>query len=716
MIRFEIVPHSAWLVACSVLLVDLGCALDSRDVQSTSALDDASAASRDRFGLEPMARPGSANDSLDASSGAEFDGLGGFGDPGDINDLGGARADGSDASAVICTAGESTCISSTEALECSSDGFSTATLACEFACVGGRCEGECSPSSGECVSTTRIRLCGDAGLWLDPTGCDNACVDGECTGECIPGQTRCASTALVETCGDGGQWEAATPCQNACVGSACAGECNPGSTRCSSTTQQQLCSDIGQWQTPTSCENVCTGTSCGGECRPGTQRCLNDVTQQSCGQSGQFDQNENCSFGCIGQSCAACTPGTTRCLNDGVTQQTCGQNGQYVQSRLCEFGCNDASCAECSPGSTRCLDANTQQTCGGNGNFGQNSLCGFGCVGQGCRSCAPGSTRCRADGVTRETCGNNGQFGQPLACPFSCQNDACTECNPGDRRCSGNQPQQCNAAGQWQDQGNCAGGLCRGAGECRLNNGQACNSAAGCDSGNCVDGVCCQTACSGPCMSCRPGAGVCDIVPADDSACGVISCSFDPECATAATTSITNNRCSGLGRCKGIDDCGIAPRPQGTSCDTTGSNLRICDTSGTCVDPVVQCGVVACPVSADTACCARRTSSDGATGMTCQSVSACPSTTLGNALASTRLTCDEPSDCRDGRVCCMASAGNGSDISCRLESDCNTTGFQVRYSEACRSPSFTDRTTCPAGFSCTLNVPNFPGWTFCAPL
>lgn len=380
-------------VGCSVLQVllgSLGCALDDRAVRTVSAFEDAGdASSRDGFGLDAIPGRNQMNGARDVLGSAN------------------ANTNMSDAGPVpSCTAGESTCSSAIQALECSGDGLSSVTLACEFACIDDVCAGECVPDRSECVSTTRLRVCGDTGSWPEPTECDKACIDDACAGECVPGQTRCASSTLVETCDDRGQWGAAAPCQNACVGEACTGECSPGSARCSSTTQQQLCSELGQWQTPTSCENVCTGTSCGGECRPGTRRCLNDgVTQQTCGQTGQFGPSESCPFGCIGQSCAACTPGTSRCLNDGLTQQTCGASGQFVQSQTCDFGCSDSSC---------------------------------------------------------------------------------DECIPGDRRCDDNQPQRCNAAGQWQSDGDCAGGVCFGAGVCRLGDGRGCTNDAQCDSGQCT--------------------------------------------------------------------------------------------------------------------------------------------------------------------------------------------------------------------------------------
>jgi hypothetical protein len=52
---------------------------------------------------------------------------------------------------------------------------------------------------------------------------------------------------------------------------------------------------------------------------------------------------------------------------------------------------------------------------------------------------------------------------------------------------------------------------CNGLGECHHKNGGACTTAGDCVSLNCVDGVCCNTACDGVCVRCdqAPSPGTC---------------------------------------------------------------------------------------------------------------------------------------------------------------------------------------------------------------
>jgi hypothetical protein len=50
---------------------------------------------------------------------------------------------------VSCVAGESVCLSSIDAVECSAAGEWSAPVPCENACVEGRCGGECSPGAEE---------------------------------------------------------------------------------------------------------------------------------------------------------------------------------------------------------------------------------------------------------------------------------------------------------------------------------------------------------------------------------------------------------------------------------------------------------------------------------------------------------------------------------------------------------------------------------------
>jgi hypothetical protein len=106
--------------------------------------------------------------------------------------------------------------------------------------------------------------------------------------------------------------------------------------------------------------------------------------------------------------------------------------------------------------------------------------------------------------------------------------------------------------------------------------GFACTDNKGCNSGPCVDGVCCESLCPGTCQSCdQPGSeGRCLPVPEGQDP--------DDECADEAAPS-----CGQDGACNGSGACRV--RPSGTVCLAGGClNAEewapsLCDGKGTCV-------------------------------------------------------------------------------------------------------------------------------------
>jgi len=90
--------------------------------------------------------------------------------------------------------------------------------------------------------------------------------------------------------------------------------------------------------------------------------------------------------------------------------------------------------------------------------------------------------------------------------------------------------------------GSCSNGqACDGSGNCTSGNGQACTSATTCASGFCVDGVCCNSACSGTCTSCSltGQAGKCSPYPAGT----------DPQNECGKGTGVCKSTCDGAGTC-----------------------------------------------------------------------------------------------------------------------------------------------------------------------
>lgn len=159
----------------------------------------------------------------------------------------------------------------------------------------------------------------------------------------------------------------------------------------------------------------------------------------------------------------------------------------------------------------------------------------------------------------------------------------------------------------------------------KLLDGTGCNESSQCESGFCVDGVCCESACSGVCAACDvAGAeGTC-AAPESDSDCAPVSCPADTECLTYEALS-TVASCTALNSCLEAASCQATPEGSGTPCQ---SGAGECDGEGECVVPNKktlgdtcasgdECGSGECAARADgvSICC------DGACDGVCQACS-----------------------------------------------------------------------------------------------
>jgi hypothetical protein len=143
--------------------------------------------------------------------------------------------------------------------------------------------------------------------------------------------------------------------------------------------------------------------------------------------------------------------------------------------------------------------------------------------------------------------------------------------------------------------------------------GTSCSLDAQCTSGFCVDGVCCNTACTSLCSACtasKKGTGA-------DGSCGTIAPGTDPdnECP-----SMPASTCGTIGACNGTGACQLYPA--GTTCTAptcntgTQTTAGTCDGAGTCTPGVMSsCSPYVCgPTACKTSCAAP---SDCAGGFTC---------------------------------------------------------------------------------------------------
>ena len=182
-------------------------------------------------------------------------------------------------------------------------------------------------------------------------------------------------------------------------------------------------------------------------------------------------------------------------------------------------------------------------------------------------------------------------------------------------------------------------------------NGQACAGAYECASAACVDGVCCNSACTGTCTACtaaRTGQ-------ADGTCAAIVSGGTDGRCTA-------NPPCGNDGTCDGSGSCHVAPL--GTSCGAGSScsngvlqPATICNGAGSCVMPPPQtCAPFICGGSTCSTMCT--TDADCASNATCQG---------GVCLSNTGGACTGAAQCASGAcvdgVCCD-SACTGTCTAC----------------------------------------------------
>ncbi len=215
--------------------------------------------------------------------------------------------------------------------------------------------------------------------------------------------------------------------------------------------------------------------------------------------------------------------------------------------------------------------------------------------------------------------------------------------------------------------------------------GSPCVIPEGCDSGYCVAGRCCESACDGLCEACSE-AGLCDAVPSDDSRCAPISCGAANLCVEFPEEQ-ADDRCAALGSCKTACDPTYAGT--GISCEEVAVDVAgSCDGSGTCTDPRALQGA-ACGSSRDCrdlscvdgVCCAEPCD---APCESCDATGACVADPLESG-------CGDGLQCF-GRGACLEPLG----AACEADDDCGSGNCELAVGggSACCAEA------CPASFRC----------------
>ena len=587
------------------------------------------------------------------------------------------------------------------AATCGTDGYCDGTGTCEkypagvacqtAGCTGstltfaGRCDGtgvcaapasqSCAPfmcgATGQCKTTCAANTDCAPGTFCVAGSCGKLPPGASCgaAGDCNSGicaQGVCCSTACTGTCKSCAVAGSAGTCINVPAGQDPLAQCDDqGASTC---LQDGFCDGKG------ACESYAAGTSCGaGACTGGTYT-----------PAGKCDGAGTCAPAAA-QSCKEYLCGT-----GGACKTTCAADTDCATGYFCVGG----SCAKKGLGGTCAADSDC-----GSAHCEQGVCCKTACEGT-CMSCAlAGSTgtcaaipagmdpfnQC-ADQVATNPCGTSGACDGSGACSYY---PAGTNC--GAASCTGStltQARTCDGAGTCRkattamcDPFGCGAGACKATcttsadcvapnvctnGSCgKLPPGAACTTAASCVSGFCAQGVCCDTACTGTCLSCAltGSAGTCSPIPAGQAPASLSQCTM-----TSAAGCLTDGLCDGAGHCRDW--------PSGTQCaaaSCTGSVLTpaaTCDGAGTCktVTPGNCPGNLLCDASTMNSCKTKCTA-DG----DCVSPTVCNGGTC--SLKPNGTSCSAGSECATNLcqqgVCC-ASACTGSCMSCAVAGSAGT--------------------------------------------
>ncbi len=245
--------------------------------------------------------------------------------------------------------------------------------------------------------------------------------------------------------------------------------------------------------------------------------------------------------------------------------------------------------------------------------------------------------------------------------------------------------------------------------------GWPCTGSEGCSSGHCVDNVCCESPCNGPCLACarnrsnRPD-GECHPIPTgldpdqecsvEQNGCGRTGvCNGGGACALGAaglacgSASCSGNRVTPPPRCDGAGVCSPQPAEpcagnlrcaNGSACKGTCAESDDCVTGSTCDTGNGQCSA---PKPLGTTCDPADQGDDCASGHCVDGV-CCDTACEGDCLACASANTGAPSG-----TCAPVSAGRDPDDDCQDDgpSSCNDDGTCDGAGECRKYP---DGTTC----------------------
>ena len=425
-----------------------------------------------------------------------------------------------------------------------------------------------SATKGKAESCTCDNEC-RSGFCVNNVCCTSACKEGckacnlpSSLGDCsfIPAGVKPANASLCSastaaTCGQDGTCDGKGDCRKYVAGI----ECKPGTCDGDAVSGAKACDGNG------SC-SVNVSTPCAPySCDSAKNQCAADCTSNAQCADGQTCAKQRCGVKLNGSVCAVddeCASGhcaDKRCCNVASNGAclSCDQAGSVGRCKFIDAGLPHAACK-----------ASLASTCDTTGL----------CDGAGTCSLFPENTPCDAP-----SCAGSVQLNTARVCDGqgTCRSAQLVDCSPylcTQGGCNGS----CLLDSDCESGHKCVATSVRGmtTGRCGLKkNGQTCSYPGDCESNQCVDGVCCESACDGACRSCA--------LPGSPGQCvNVAAGATDPRqtCKDAGKASCaTNGVCDGTGACQKY--------PVGTVCGTetclsgAHSPAGTCNQSGQCVTP-----------------------------------------------------------------------------------------------------------------------------------
>jgi hypothetical protein len=218
----------------------------------------------------------------------------------------------------------------------------------------------------------------------------------------------------------------------------------------------------------------------------------------------------------------------------------------------------------------------------------------------------------------------------------------------------------------------CASGFNCSGGTCMSNKalGESCTLSTECESDFCVDGVCCNTACNGVCVSCSltDNFGYC--TPEESGDVGTNRSTGLRDCGACQV-------CDGAGACRTVDQSIYENDPADPSnlCGDPSTPASDCGTTGSCVDGTGRCGYYDASTSCGVICPAsgsdiyeRHCDGNGACTQDASPSDTCDGFVCLSDESGCKTTC-EPGECAPGYYCdvskdtCEIKGDNGDDCS-----------------------------------------------------